>query len=130
MTIVTLVVGMVGLRIKDYPLGFDDHDMARIAIGMVLLPVLYGLYGLALALLVGSSTTAITILLVQATLGEVAIGSFLPDGVAKFLPFRAADSMVLTDPALNPYEGLAVMGGWIFVLFVIGSALFQRRDLA
>ncbi len=130
LTILSLVISMIGLEIKDYPLRFGDHDMARIAIGMVLVPVLYALYGLALALLVGNSTTAIAILLVQATLGESALGSFLPDDVAKFLPFRATGTIVSTDPPINPYEGLAVMSGWIFLLFVIGAALFERRDLA
>ena len=89
LAIITLFVGMVGLQIKDYPLGFGDHDMARVAIGMALVPVLYGLYGIALALLVGNSTLAIAILLVQATLGESAVGSFLPRGCREVPPLSS-----------------------------------------
>lgn len=126
---VLMVVGMIGLDIKGYPVGLGDDDMARILVGMALVPMLYALYGLMLGFLFANTTPAVAVLIIQGVMLEPAVSSFTPDWISRYLPFAAVSAAVSVDPPIDPFEGLAVMALWIAALSGIAYVLFNRRDV-
>jgi hypothetical protein len=78
-----------------------------------------------------SPSIAIGVAMPWALFGEMALGSFLPD-LVKYLPFTAGAQLyaVTTEgEPLDPSVGAALFLTWTALVIVVGSLLFQRRDV-
>lgn len=126
---------------------FSDAATARVAVGAVLLVVLFALSGLALGWLLRSIPAAVSLLfvlpiavepLLRAILSIKALHAFAALG--HYLPFTAGGQLVAystrVDPSvpaafrndLTPLAGGLTLAGVVAVLLALAFGLFQRRD--
>lgn len=127
--------------------GFTDGATVRVAVGTVLLVVLFALAGLAFGWLLRSIPAAVSLLFVLPIAIEPLLRVLLSikalsgvAGVGRFLPFTAGAQLVAystrIDPTvlpafrndLSPVAGGLTLAATIAVLLLAAHALFQRRD--
>ena len=124
--------------------GWDP--VGRVAVGFVVLMVLWALVGMALAGLFRNLPAAIVVLLVVPLIVESILFGLLVfvealepiRGAASYLPFGAGASLVSTRTAteglpedftvLSPLEGGLTFAIFVAVLLGICAVLFQKRD--
>jgi len=131
--ILTAIACLIVLDVKGFPLNpLDDEDVARAIAGSVLYLAIAGLFGLGIGLILNSPTSAIAIGIIWPVAIESALQAFLPDWVAKLLPFEAGSALTVAGPdhELPAWEGGGVFLAWSAVLIIIGWVLFNRRDLS
>jgi hypothetical protein len=121
--------------------GLDAGDTSSVpaTIGWALVfTTLAAMLGLGISMVVRNSTAAIGGLLVWGFVVENLLQLFLPEEIARFLPF-AAGNHLLTDAggfssaealavALTRPENALVFGGYTAVALVVGTVLLYRRD--
>jgi ABC-type transport system involved in multi-copper enzyme maturation permease subunit len=97
----------------------------------VLYGVIAALFGYGLGVLFPNPVLAITLVVAIPAVAEPALAGFLPDWIARFLPFSAGSA--LTSPGgtdqLTAWEGGGVFGLWAIALLIVAGSLFERRDL-
>lgn len=129
--LVNFAVGAVWLNIIDFPIDVADDHFVQAAGGAVLFGVLAALFGFGLGVLFANPVLAITLVVAIPAVAEPALAGFLPDWIARFLPFSAGSA--LTSPGgtdqLTAWEGGGVFGLWAIVLLIVAGSLFERRDL-
>ena len=131
---IALVAG-IWLTAVDAELHLLDQDVLVRAAQMILLGVLWTLFGVAIGSIVHSQVAALVGTLVWVFLGETLVWGLLGlidlDGVASYLPFRALDSADGTnDPDMLPYwGGVAVSLAWIALVGGAGFWRTRRRDI-
>jgi len=126
--------------------GVPWDPAGRVALGFVVLMVLWAMVGLGFAGLTRNLPAAVVLLLVIPLVVEgilFAVLNFVPalDGISwwsKYVPFSAGQAMLATfDPAelggpdfdlLAPLEGGLVFGGFTLILLAITWVLFERKD--
>ena len=121
--------------------GLDAGDTSSVAttIGWALLfTTLSAALGLGLSMVIRNSTAAIGGLLVWGFVVENLFRLFLPDEIARFLPFVAGNHLLNDDSgfesadavavALTRPENALVFGGYTLVALVVGTVLLYRRD--
>jgi ABC-2 type transport system permease protein len=113
-------------------LGDPDALRAVLAAGVYLF--LLGLLAVALATIIRHTAGAISAfvgILLVLPLIVGALPSSIANVVNKFLPAdigSAAVSRIIDPTKFGPWPGLAVLAGYVVVLFVIGTVLLDRRD--
>lgn len=132
---VTVLIGaattMIVLDQKGFPLSFDDTDYVRVLFGSVAYLTIAALFGLGVGIVANSATGGIAVALLWPTAIESTLQAFLPDWVARFLPFEAGGALIAV-PArgdLPAWEGGGVFLAWSVGIIIAGYALFRRRDL-
>jgi hypothetical protein len=132
--VIALVAG-IWLTAVDAEVHLLDQDVLVRAAQMILLGVLWTLFGVAIGSVVHSQVAALVGTLVWVFLGETLAWGLLGlidlDGVASYLPFRALDSADGThDPDMLPYwGGVAVSLAWIAVVGGAGVWRTRGRDI-
>jgi ABC-2 type transport system permease protein len=133
--VVIALVAAIWLAAVDAELHLLDQDVLVRAAQMILLGVLWTLFGVAIGSVVHSQVAALVGTLVWVFLGETLVWGLLGlidlDGVASYLPFRALDSADGThDPDMLPYwGGVAVSLAWIAVVGGAGVWRTRGRDI-
>ncbi|MDY7106972.1 MAG: ABC transporter permease [Actinomycetota bacterium] len=126
----SVAVVMVGLEMQDLGISFGDENMTRIALGHVAYTVVYALVGTAVGALFTSPALGIALIIAFPSVVEGALGGFLPGNVGRYLPFTAGNAIIESTPeGPTALEGALIFGGFTFVLFLVGGAVFERRDL-
>ncbi len=140
-----LVLGAVGLAA-----GFGGAVIGGLAAGdtsalvgtigwALLFTTLSGVFGLGIAMVVRSSTAAISGFLVWGFVLENLFRLFLAEEIARFLPFVAGNHLLayandLESPhalviALTRVENALVFGGYTAAALAVGTLLLYRRDV-
>lgn len=116
--------------------GFGDGELWRTVVALVLVTPVLPVLGVALTFVVRSTAAALSILLAVIFLPDM-IGAVLPSwwqrNVLSMLPGPASDSIAighLTDSSiyLQPVAAVAVLIGWVVVLYGLAYVVLQRRD--
>ncbi|MFF1839200.1 ABC transporter permease [Streptomyces sp. NPDC058231] len=111
----------------------SDPGVTRVVFGTALYLTVVGLLGVALGAIVRSSAGAIATL-VGILLVLPGLGALLPSDWAQhinpYLPSNAGQAVLLVvpDPAMAPWTGLALFAGYTAVLLGVAAWLLQRRD--
>lgn len=131
--------------LRQLGLGVDlsAADDLRLLIGTPLYLATIALFALAVGALVRHSAAAIAIVLGMLLVAEGVVAS-LPFRVfevtSPFLPSTAGGRLIVdsptlqglnaagTGPHLTPWQGYAVLLGWVVVLFAAAAVLLRRRD--
>jgi ABC-type transport system involved in multi-copper enzyme maturation permease subunit len=134
-------LGILGGLVGASASGMDTGDMSGAAAGVawaLVLTTLASILGLGVGLIVRHSAAAITSVLVWALAVETLVRGMAPASVSRLLPFTAANGLLGTrsaadtaetlDAALSNVANAAVIGGWVVVGVVVGTALLIRRD--
>lgn len=108
----------------------------RIVVGAALYLTLCGLLGVAMGALLRSTPAAITALAGALFILPIMM-NFLPtswhrDAIAKWLPSNAGFQIIekVAQPLqFAPWVGLAVLAGWVAVIFALALVLLRRRDV-
>ncbi|MPQ98430.1 ABC transporter permease subunit [Modestobacter sp. I12A-02628] len=107
----------------------------RVVVGTGLYLTGVGLLAMAITWLLRSTAASIATVVVL-MLVLPAISGLLPDSwgdvLEKWLPTQAGSAIMtlVTDSTMfSPWAGLAVMVGWVALLFAAGTALLRRRDV-
>lgn len=120
-------------------LGAGDTSTLAATVGWALLfTTLSAVLGLGLGMIVRHSTAAIGGLLVWGFVVENLFTVFLPEPVARFLPFYAGNHLLAYNSdfdtpkaiaiALNHPENALVFGGYTAFVLMVGTVLLARRD--
>lgn len=129
----TTIACLIVLDAKGFPLNpFDDEDVARAIIGSVAYLAIAALFGLGIALILNSATSAIAVGILWPLGLESALQAFLPDWIGRLLPFEAGQALIVagSEHQLPAWEGGGVFLAWSALLVIAGWALFDRRDLS
>ena len=114
----------------------STHDVLRATFGAGLYLVGYGLFALAIGVLVRHTAGSISIAVGVAFVLPILTG-LLPDTsfynhLNAYLPQQAGSQVYLVRPAgvqlLSAWQGFGVLFIWVAVLLAIGAVLFNRRD--
>jgi ABC-2 type transport system permease protein len=114
----------------------SDHDVLRATFGAGLYLVAYGLFGLAIGVLLRHTAGAISIAIGVAFVLPILAG-LLPDTsfynhLNAYLPQQAGSQVYLVRPTsiplLSAWQGFGVLCIYVVVLLAIGAYLFDRRD--
>jgi ABC-2 type transport system permease protein len=114
----------------------NGHDVLRATFGAGLYLVAFGLFALAIGLLVRHTAGAISIAVGVAFVLPILTG-LLPNTsffnhLNAYLPAQAGSQVYLVRPTgvplLSAWQGLGVLGIYVVVLLGIGAYLFNRRD--
>lgn len=128
--LVTLAAGGVLLALRGYPA--LSSDVPLILLGAVLSTAIYGLLGVALAVLVRSQVAAITLAALLFAYGDAFLAWLVPD-VYRWLPTgaaRALGGMRLDDGVLLPaWGGGLLFVGYVAVIVLLARLLTLRRDV-
>jgi ABC-2 type transport system permease protein len=130
-TLVSIVAGIATLSLVGQSVSVFDGEIPRAIAGTVAFYGICALLGVGAGVLVRQPSIAIGIVMPWALFGEVALGSFLPD-LVKYLPFTAGAQLyaVTTEgEPLDPGVGAALFLTWTALAILVGSFLFQRRDV-
>jgi ABC-2 type transport system permease protein len=126
----SLAVGLVGLDQQGFTLDLDDTHFVRVIVGAGAYLVIAALFGLGIGVLTNSTTFGVALGLIWPTAIEGAILGFAPDWIDKFLPFQAGNALYATPEGdIPPWEGGAIFLIWAVALLLVGTALFNRRNL-
>ncbi|MFD1543836.1 ABC transporter permease [Nonomuraea guangzhouensis] len=128
--LVTLAAGGVLLALRGHPA--LSSEVPLILLGGVLSTAIYGLLGVALAVLVRSQVGAITLAALLFAYGDGFLAWLVPD-VYRWLPTGAARSlgaMRLEGGALLPaWGGGLLFVGYVAVIVLLARVLTLRRDV-
>lgn len=130
-TLASTVTGLTVLSLVGQPVSVFDGEIPRAIAGTVAFYGICALLGVGAGVLVRQPTIAIGVLIPWALFAEQALGSFLPN-LVKYLPFTAGAQLyaVTTEgEPLDPGVGAALFLTWTALVIVVGSLLFQRRDV-
>lgn len=130
-TLVSIVTGLTTLSLVGQPVSVFDGEILRAIAGTVAFYGICAALGVGAGVLVRQPSIAIGVVMPWALFGEMAIGSFLPD-LARYLPFTAGAQLyaVTTEgEPLDPGVGAALFLTRTALVIVVGSLLFQRRDV-
>lgn len=112
-----------------------DSGVLRAVVGSAVFLTAVGLIGLALGALLRNSAAAIATLFGLVFLLPGLIGLVLPDDwtstISPYLPSNAGTalmSVTTSGSQLGPWQGLAVLAGYLVVLFAGAAVLLKRRD--
>jgi ABC-2 type transport system permease protein len=114
----------------------SDHDVLRATFGAGLYLVAFGLFALAIGVLIRHTAGAISIAVGVAFVLPILAG-LLPDTsffnhLNAYLPVQAGSQIYVVRPngapLLSSWQGLGVLGIYVVVLLGIGAYLFNRRD--
>jgi len=114
----------------------SDHDVLRATLGAGLYLVAYGLFALAIGVLLRHTAGAISIAVAVAFVLPILAG-LLPDTsffnhLNAYLPVQAGSQVYLVRPTgaplLSAWQGFGVLCIYVVVLLGIGAYLFDRRD--
>ena len=132
-----MAAGFVGAVLGGLDMG-DTSTMAATTLWALLLTVLGALLGLGIGMIVRHSAGAISGLLVWWFVVENLLTMFLPEQLARFLPFVAGNRLLGIDAdsdtpaaiavALTRPQYALVFGGYAAVALVVGTVLLYRRD--
>jgi ABC-2 type transport system permease protein len=126
----SLAVGLIGLDQQGFTLDLDDTHFVRVILGAGAFLIIAALFGLGIGVLTNSTTFGVALGLIWPTAIEGAIMGFAPDWIDKFLPFQAGSALFATPEGdIPPWEGGAIFLVWAVVLVLMGTALFNRRNL-
>jgi ABC-2 type transport system permease protein len=129
--VLNFAIGAIWLNAIDFPIDIADDHFAQAVGGAVIYGVIAALFGFGLGVLFSNSVLAITLVVAIPAVAEPALAGFLPDWIARFLPFSAGSALSTpggTDQ-LTAWEGGGVFGLWAIVLLIVAAAFFERRDL-
>lgn len=130
-TLVSTVAGVTALSLVGQPVSVLDGEIPRALAGTVAFYGICAVLGVGVGVLVRQPSIAIGVLMPWALFGEVALGSFLPD-LARYLPFSSGAQLYAFTTAgepLDPGVGAALFLTWTALVILVGSFLFQRRDV-
>jgi ABC-2 type transport system permease protein len=114
----------------------SDHDVLRATFGAGLYLVAFGLFSLAIGVLIRHTAGAISVAVCVAFVLPILTG-LLPDTsffnhLNAYLPEQAGSQVYLVRPVgvplLSAWQGYGVLCIWAVVLLGIGAYLFNRRD--
>ena len=114
----------------------STEDVLRATFGAGLYLVAYGLFGLAIGVLVRHTAGSISIAVGVAFVLPILTG-LLPDTsfynhLNAYLPQQAGSQVYLVRPAgvqlLSAWQGFGVLCIWVAVLLAVGAFFFNRRD--
>jgi ABC-2 type transport system permease protein len=115
----------------------SDSGVLRATFGAGLYLVTYGLFAMAIGVLLRHTAGAISIAVAVAFVLPI-IAGFLPDTsfwnhLVGYLPVQAGTQILTVHPTgdavvLSAWQGYGVLCIWVAVLFGIGAYLFNRRD--
>jgi ABC-type transport system involved in multi-copper enzyme maturation permease subunit len=129
--VVDLAVGLPVMSNKGYPIEIGDDHFIQAAGGVLIYAAFFALFGLGLGILLKNSVLSITLIVAIPMVVEPALGGFLPDWIARYMPFAAGGA--LTAPGgteqLSAWQGGGVLGLWAVGLLIAGGVVFERRDL-
>jgi ABC-type transport system involved in multi-copper enzyme maturation permease subunit len=137
-TFVTFFLGQLVLNRNGKNLGvsLSSPHALRIVIGAALYLTLCGLLGVALGALLRSTPAAITslagLLFILPILMNFLPTSWHRDAIARWLPSNAGFQILektTQDLQFSPWVGLAVLAGWVAVIFAGALILLRRRDV-
>lgn len=131
-TVLIMAVGSVILSSRD-ELTLSVSELADVLWRNVLIASYLGAFGVCVGALIRNQVVAIVGLLFFAFVVEFTLIGLVPE-VGRFMPINGAPSSLIEtdfdeDDLLKIGPALAVMAGWITVLFVAASTLLRRRDL-
>jgi ABC-2 type transport system permease protein len=131
-TLVVLAVGAgftaVWIIAKGATLSVAWGSLLTIGGKGVLVGVLWAMLGVGIGVAIQHQVAAIVGSLMWLLVAEGLIGG-LASGVAKYLPGHTADA-VLGLSTITPMVGGLLLAGWAVVSVGIGTAMFERRDVA
>lgn len=132
-----MAAGVVGALVGGLDLG-DTSSMAVTTLWGLLFTALAALFGLGVGMIVRHGAGAVSGLLVWWLVVENLFTMFLPEQVARFMPFFAGNALLGIDSdtatpesiavALTRPENALVFGGYTAVALVVGTVLLYRRD--
>jgi len=131
-TLASVVAGVTALSLVGQPVSVFDGEIPRAIAGTVAFYGICALFGVGAGVLVRQPTIAIGVVIPWALFGERALGSFLPN-LASYLPFTAGAQLYAVTTRgepLDPGVGAALFLTWTALLILVGSLLFQRRDVS
>lgn len=133
-----LATGFGGAAIAGIGMG-DTSTVAATVAWALLFSSLSAVLGLGLGMILRHSTAAIGGLLVWGFVVENLFTVFLPEEVARFLPFIAGNHLLAYNSdfesakaiaiALTRPENALVFGGYTAVAMLVGTVLLYRRDV-
>jgi len=131
---VGLAAGFAGAWLGPIEMG-DTSTMLSTSLWAIGFATLAAVLGLGIGMIGRLSTAAVSGLLVWWLVVENLVGLFLAERFARFMPFRAGNSMLGTGPgeweselALSATENALVFGGYAAAALAIGTVLLYRRD--
>ena len=132
-----MAAGVVGALVGGLDLG-DTSSMAVTTLWGLLFTTLAALFGLGVGMIVRHGAGAVSGLLVWWLVVENLFTVFLPEQIARFMPFFAGNALLGIDSdtatpesiavALTRPENALVFGGYTAVALVVGTVLLYRRD--
>ncbi|MEA2219151.1 MAG: type transport system permease protein [Solirubrobacteraceae bacterium] len=134
-TVSLMLIGTFILRARGL-MTLPASDLLDVLWRNLLVAGLIGAIGVCVGAIVRSQIAAVIGLLVWMLFVESSLFVFAPD-VAKFGPLNGAPSGIVDamidggshHDLLDPAIAVAVMVGWVALLFAIGAILLRRRDL-
>lgn len=143
--IVGLVIGACGSSIvllvtpralASVKLTFDDAPggIIRVIVGSGISLALIGALAVGLAALIRSLIAGFITIVILLTVAPVALSAVPVGWVAKltaYLPTVVGSQYLSPDPAatlVNPWWGLAILGGWALTFLVFGGLVLSRQD--
>jgi ABC-2 type transport system permease protein len=138
MGILGMIGGLSGAVLGGLERG-DTSGMATTALWGLLLTTIAPVFGLGVGMILRHSAAGVAILLVWAFVLENLLRTFIPNDIARLMPFSAAGGMLgitqATDTpatiaaALSPAQDALLFGGYTVALLTVGALLFYRRDV-
>ena len=132
-----LAAGFAGALIADIETG-DTSAIAATTLWALVWTSLSAVLGLGIAMIVRHSSGAVAGLLVWGLVVENLLNVFIPEKIARFLPFLAGNRLLALDSDLGSAEAIAValtrvqnalvFGAYATVALVVGTVLLHRRD--
>jgi hypothetical protein len=108
-----------------------DGEIPRAIGGTIAFYGICAALGVGAGVLVRQPTIAIGVLIPWALFAERALGAFLPT-VVPYLPFTAGAQLYAVTTQGEPLDrgvGAALFLTWTALVLLVGSLLFQRRDV-
>ena len=116
----------------------DTSAVAATSLWALLWTSLSAMLGLGIGMIVRHSSGAIAGLLVWGLVVENLLNVFIPETIARFLPFLAGNRLLALDSDLDSTEAIAValtrpqnalvFAAYTMVALVVGTVLLHRRD--
>lgn len=130
---VAFFVGHAILQPHHQAVAFGAHGVARALVGAGLYLTVVGLFGLALGAIIRNTAGGIALfaalMFVLPPLMNVLPVSW-NNAISPYLPLQAGERVLqLQSGTLTPWEGFAVLCGYVVVAFVVAAVLLRRRDV-
>jgi len=131
--VVAILVAVIWLSIDGSPSLVLGPEHARYAGRLVLVAVLWGMFGVGIGTLVQSQTFAVVGAVIWVLLVENLVLGLLTlvdaGGIADYLPGRALSSFGGTEGGLSTGAGGVVAAGWVLALGALGAWRVSRQDI-